>query len=696
MNNRFNPSLHALFLLLIFASSLCAQTVETTTAIPTSATTSSPVDEQLQSAIEPLLASHKGDIGLAIRNLETNEHYEYNADRPMPTASLIKLPLMVATYHAVEDGKLDLKQPIELRDEDKVPGSGILTDHFSAGIKLPLGDYVRLMIRYSDNTATNIVAGKLGLLTTARVMESLGYPETKLHSLVYRGGTSIFPERSKQYGIGSTTAAEMTGLLTKLHRQELASPASTQAMLQHLSMCEDDTKLGREIPATVRFANKTGEIANCRTDAGILYTAGGPVAVCFLSNRNDDQTFADDNKAHLLAGKIGGAIVARFGSAKADNTLRVGAFGKLVEALQRTLNDRLTPSPGLSIDGDFGPATRGAVERLQRERQLPVTGVVSMETWTALGTLIENDAPVPPPEVVNAERLPLQPPPPPDAPPIVTAKAWVIVDDATGDVVGEFNSHTPLEAASTTKVMTAYVVLQHATDHPEVLEETIVFSQRADETPGSTSAIREGERVTVRQLLYGLLLPSGNDASVALAEHFGYRLRSESGKEPSAKQSYEHFITAMNSTAKELGLKHTHYTNPHGLSNSAHVISASDLATLSRSAMQHPLFRKVVATRQFGCTVFGESGYRRNVLWKNTNRLLAIEGYDGIKTGTTSAAGACLVSTSTRGTARRLVVVLGSTSGDARYADTRNLYRWAWEHGTDRVPQPTTPTLQER
>ena len=98
----------------------------------------------------------------------------------------------------------------------------------------------------------------------------------------------------------------------------------------------------------------------------------------------------------------------------------------------------------------------------------------------------------------------------------------------------------------------------------------------------------------------------------------------------------------------------------------------------ARAALRNPLLRKYVATRQRGCKLVGAKGYQRNVVWKNTNQLLAMEGFDGVKTGTTRAAGACLVSSGRRGADHLVVVVLGSASSAARYVDTRNLYRWAW------------------
>jgi D-alanyl-D-alanine carboxypeptidase (penicillin-binding protein 5/6) len=122
----------------------------------------------------------------------------------------------------------------------------------------------------------------------------------------------------------------------------------------------------------------------------------------------------------------------------------------------------------------------------------------------------------------------------------------------------------------------------------------------------------------------------------------------------------------------------THYENPHGLTAKEHKSSARDQLKLASAALQLPLLRKVISTRQHGTKLIGKSGYERNVVWKNTNRLLGIDGYLGVKTGTTDAAGACLIACGERDGRELIVVVLGSTSSDARYVDARNLFRWAW------------------
>jgi D-alanyl-D-alanine carboxypeptidase (penicillin-binding protein 5/6) len=369
--------------------------------------------------------------------------------------------------------------------------------------------------------------------------------------------------------------------------------------------------------------------------------------------------------------------------------LKLGASGELVQSVQRTLNARLSPSPELSIDGDFGPATKSAVQAFQRSKELPATGDVGPETFAALGALVEAEA-VPAPGTINGATLPREPRESLDGPPLVTCKAWAIGDAKTGALLAGSREADKLDIASTTKVMTAYIVCRLAQDDPKILDEIVTFSSAADKTVGSTADLREGEKVSVGELLYGLLLPSGNDAARALAEHFAPRLANDpmaSGRrEPPGNaapantpaEPTANFITERNRQAAKLGLAETHYENPHGLTSKEHRSSARDQLKLAHAALSLPLFRQTISTRQHGTKVTGPGGYERNVLWKNTNRLLGIEGYLGVKTGTTNAAGACLIACGERDGRELIVVVLGSTSSDARYVDARNLFRWAW------------------
>ena len=284
---------------------------------------------------------------------------------------------------------------------------------------------------------------------------------------------------------------------------------------------------------------------------------------------------------------------------------------------------------------------------------------------------------VPAPEVVNAETAKKQPADPLDGPPFVTARTWAIADGRTGAILWGHDEAKPVDIASTTKIMTALVILRLAAREPNVLDETVTFSNRADQTIGSTSSVAEGERLPVRELLYGLLLPSGNDAAVAFAEHFGARLKpaadASAGADPLPR-----FIAEMNRVAGELGLRETHFANPNGLPAPGHQSSARDLAKLTRHALALPAFASYVSTRKHGYTLSNAKGQQRNIVWTNTNRLLDTEGYDGVKTGTTRAAGECLVASGHRNGDHVIVVILGASSTEARYADARNLFRYAW------------------
>ena len=264
-----------------------------------------------------------------------------------------------------------------------------------------------------------------------------------------------------------------------------------------------------------------------------------------------------------------------------------------------------------------------------------------------------------------------------DGPPAVTARAWAVADGKTGKVLWGSAEAEARPMASTTKIMTAWVVLRLAADDPKVLDETVAFSERAARTTGSSAKLNAGERLPVRELLYGLLLPSGNDAAVALAEHFG-------GHFPGDGDSVARFVAEMNRRAKGLGLKEMSFADPNGLSRD-NVSSARDLAALAAEAMRDARFRAYVNTRRHVCTVTGKDGEKREVTWNNTNKLLDIEGYDGVKTGTTTPAGNCLVASGRRGDDHLLVVVLGCTATDGRYADSRNLFRWAWRERGHKV-----------
>src|SRR5690606_3911020 len=172
---------------------------------------------------------------------------------------------------------------------------------------------------------------------------------------------------------------EMLRLLERIANGDLVSADASQQMIAHLYACQDGSKLARGLPPAVKFAHKTGAVARSRCDAGLIDSPSGRIAICVLTSDIGDESWGDDNAADIFCGEVARAVYEHFNppqlvSDQPPPALSAGAQGELVEMLQRTLNARLSPSPELSVDGDFGPQTEGAVEQFQRQEKLDVTG----------------------------------------------------------------------------------------------------------------------------------------------------------------------------------------------------------------------------------------------------------------------------------------------------------------------------------
>jgi beta-lactamase class A len=219
---------------------------------------------------------------------------------------------MIEAYRQAALGRIDLDSKVTLKKADKVPGSGILTDDFSDGATFRLRDAIRLMIKFSDNTATNLVLDAIGMGATAETMEKLGCPDTKIHSKVYRRDTSIFPERSKLYGLGSTTASQMIRLCEELKGGRLVDAKASAAMYEHLATCDDKEKFPRFLPDGTKIAFKTGSVNQSRTAAGIIECSSGPIALCVLTTDNEDERWVPDNAGNLICAKIAREVYDHF------------------------------------------------------------------------------------------------------------------------------------------------------------------------------------------------------------------------------------------------------------------------------------------------------------------------------------------------------------------------------------------------
>jgi beta-lactamase class A len=270
-------------------------------------------EKTLAARLMPLIRGHQGKVAVAVKHLDTGETFFEAEDEEMPTASLIKFMIMLEVYLQVSEGKVKLEDKLTLKKADMVPGSGILTYHFSDGASFSLRDATRLMMVFSDNTATNMVLDHIGLPSTNKRLDAWGYGKTRLNAKVFLGSkTSLDPERTKKFGLGSTTARETLLMLEKVHEGKVVSREVCNEMLGHMKKCDDKLKLKRFLPENMVVAHKSGTVSDARTDAGILYLPAGPVAICVLTSQNADKTYKDNNAANIVIGRIAQQVVQHF------------------------------------------------------------------------------------------------------------------------------------------------------------------------------------------------------------------------------------------------------------------------------------------------------------------------------------------------------------------------------------------------
>jgi D-alanyl-D-alanine carboxypeptidase (penicillin-binding protein 5/6) len=223
------------------------------------------------------------------------------------------------------------------------------------------------------------------------------------------------------------------------------------------------------------------------------------------------------------------------------------------------------------------------------------------------------------------------------SPPEISAQAAVLIDVSSGRILFAKEPDVRLPIASLTKIMTAIVAIEHGD-----LNDMVKASKNAVGVEGSSIFLRLGEELSLEDLLYGLMLRSGNDAAVAIAEHVG--------------GSVEGFVYLMNEKARILGLENTHFMNPHGLDHPEHYSTARDLAILTSYALKNPTFQKIVSTQVKTAPLADEAWDRK---WFNKNKMLRMyQGADGVKTGYTRLAKRCLVSSATRNERQLAVVVI--------------------------------------
>jgi len=241
--------------------------------------------------------------------------------------------------------------------------------------------------------------------------------------------------------------------------------------------------------------------------------------------------------------------------------------------------------------------------------------------------------------------------------PSTGAKAFVIQDFHSGRIIAEENADTPVEPASITKMMTAHIVFNELATGNLALTDMVTISEKAWRTPGSRMFVEVGKQVSVQDLLLGLIIQSGNDATVALAEHIA--------------GSEDTFAALMNRHAEEIGLTGSHFMNSTGLPDEQHYMTARDIARLSALTIeQYPEYYKWYSQKEF--TYNDIIQYNRNkLLWQD-------DSVDGIKTGHTESAGYCLATSALKDGMRLITVVLGTISENARIEASQALLNYGF------------------
>lgn len=238
--------------------------------------------------------------------------------------------------------------------------------------------------------------------------------------------------------------------------------------------------------------------------------------------------------------------------------------------------------------------------------------------------------------------------------PIVNCHSAILLDQASGRILYGKNQFKLLPMASTTKIMTAIVAIEKGN-----LKDQVIVSKRAASVSGSSVGLKAGDKITLEELLYGLMLRSGNDAAIAIAEHIG--------------GSVEQFAELMNYKALEMGAYDTSFSSPHGLDDENHYTTAYDLAKITSYAMKNKFFTEIVQTKSISAGITGKfsKGY------SNINKFLfSFRNADGVKTGYTGRAGKCLVASVNNGSERLIAVILNSNN---RFSEAGKLMEYGFK-----------------
>jgi beta-lactamase class A len=264
----------------------------------------------LRRTLDSIADAHHGVVGYSVIDLETGARINRRGDETFPTASLIKVAILVTVYDLVAKGQLSLDDPLTVLKIDQVPGSGVV-QFLHNGTVLTVHDAAWLMSTISDNTATNLLLDRIIIRRVWAKMDSLGLQHTRVHSKSFLRNSSVAMDSSVKYGLGVTTPNEMAHLFELMAQGKAVNAAADSAMLDILEHNTTDNMLQRYAEG-VRAAHKDGETDEVRTECTLWYLKNRVVA-CVMTKENKDQRWILDNEPLLTMAHMGLAIINAFG-----------------------------------------------------------------------------------------------------------------------------------------------------------------------------------------------------------------------------------------------------------------------------------------------------------------------------------------------------------------------------------------------
>ncbi len=264
----------------------------------------------LRRSLDSIANAHQGVVGYTVIDLETGARLHRRGDEKFPTASLIKVPILVTVFDLAAKQQISLDDPLTVLRIDQVPGSGVV-QYLHNGTILTVRDAAWLMTTISDNTATNLLLDRIIIRRVWAKMDSLGLSQTRVHSKSFLRSSSVAMDSSVKYGLGVTTPNEMARLFELLAQGKAVNPAMDSTMLDILRHNNDETLLQR-FAGGARAAHKTGATDAVRTECSLFYLRNRVVA-CVMTKENKDQRWVLDTEPQLTIANMGKVIIAAFG-----------------------------------------------------------------------------------------------------------------------------------------------------------------------------------------------------------------------------------------------------------------------------------------------------------------------------------------------------------------------------------------------